>query len=439
MKQKGTALVLAAGIGKRFWPFTTSKVLFPFFEKPLLDFSVRDVIGDSISSIVLVASPGNKQALVSLSFPIPTTVVVQESAEGGMADAIRAAAKEISHKPLLVIIADDLTIPSMYERVLASAKADIDGVLPVFHTPAYFPGGYVAFSQNRPVGIVEKPKPGEEPSPYVYFGAQYFANADTLLAALERSNKTTDDQYEQALTDMMKTQTFAVTAQDEPFVSLKYPWHVLNVLEYLLSHRLVPGKGKHVEIRNNVSIEGAVYIGNNVKIFENTKIVGPVYIGDNTIIGNNNIIRDSYIGKGCVTGFNTDITRSYVGDSCWFHSNYIGDSVLEGNVSMGSGSVLANLRLDEGGITSSIAGVMQSTGRTKLGAMIGKNVRIGVNTSVMPGVKIGSDTMIGAGITIDQDIPDRSFCVGTPSSFQIKENKKVVAGEGNRDAFRAKL
>ena len=41
-----------------------------------------------------------------------------------------------------------------------------------------------------------------------------------------------------------------------------------------------------------------------------------------------------------MTGFNTDITRSYIGDNCWFHSNYIGDSVLEGNVSMGSGAAI---------------------------------------------------------------------------------------------------
>ena len=192
-----------------------------------------------------------------------------------------------------------------------------------------------------------------------------------------------------------------------------------------------------MDIRNNVSIEGPVYLGDNVKIFENTKIVGPVYIGDNTIIGNNNIIRDSYIGKDCVTGFNTDITRSYIGDGCWFHSNYIGDSVLEGDVSLGSGSVVANLRLDEGIIGSLVKGKRITTGRNKLGACIGKHVRIGVNVSTMPGIKIGSDSMIGAGVVVDKDIPNTSFVV-VRNTYDIKPNTRSIS-VGNRDQFKAKI
>jgi bifunctional UDP-N-acetylglucosamine pyrophosphorylase/glucosamine-1-phosphate N-acetyltransferase len=111
--------------------------------------------------------------------------------------------------------------------------------------------------------------------------------------------------------------------------------------------------------------------------------------------------------------------------------------VLEGNVSMGSGSVLANLRLDEGEITSTIATEKVTTGKTKLGAMIGEHVRIGVNTSTMPGVKIGSGSMIGAGLTIAQDIPNQSFVQGTPMALSIVPNTKRLPE--NRDAFKKKI
>ena len=188
--------------------------------------------------------------------------------------------------------------------------------------------------------------------------------------------------------------------------------------------------------RNIVILEGPVRIGNNVKVFENTKIVGPTYIGDNTIIGSNNIIRESMIGQHCVTGFNTDIARSYIGDNCWFHSNYIGDSVLEGNVGVGAGTVLANFRLDEGEIQSSIVGNRVNTNRNKLGAMIARDVRIGVNTSIMPGVKIGTNSLIGAGLVIDQDVPEHSFCMGK-QPFEIKKNTRKVTSQ--RAAYKAKL
>lgn len=150
------------------------------------------------------------------------------------------------------------------------------------------------------------------------------------------------------------------------------------------------------------------------------------------------MVRQSYIGKDCVVGFSTDIARSYIGDHCWFHSNYVGDSVLEGNVSMGSGSVLANLRLDEGEIWSVVRGEKINTHRTKLGAMIGKNVRIGVNVSIMPGVKVGEDSMIGAGVILDKDVPEQSFCV-VKNGYEIKKNTKTVHAASNRQDFLSKI
>jgi bifunctional UDP-N-acetylglucosamine pyrophosphorylase/glucosamine-1-phosphate N-acetyltransferase len=109
---------------------------------------------------------------------------------------------------------------------------------------------------------------------------------------------------------------------------------------------------------------------------------------------------------------------------------------LEENISMGSGSVLANLRLDEQGIYSHIKGERLMTDKNKLGAIIGKNVRIGVNTSVMPGVKIGPDSMIGAGLTISQDIPESSFVTGK-TELTIEKNKKQVGSD--REQFKSKL
>lgn len=436
MKRDVTLVVLAAGVGKRFRPFTKDKSLFPFFGSPLIDFVLPKTLPPEVVHCVVVANAGNKAALTAMRFPVPHTVVVQEEATG-MAGAVMAAKPHIAGKAILIVIADDMAEPALMSMVMRAVRPDVFGVLTVWKPERYFPGGYVVFRDNRPVGIKEKPEAGNTPSEFVYFGGQYIAHADRLIDAIQSSKKSGDDIYEAALTKLMSAERFAAVTYNGGFVSLKYPWHVLDMTNYLLQHNLKPGKGKNVDIRNNVSFEGVVYLGNNVKIFENTKIVGPVYIGDNSIIGNNNIIRESIIGDNCVTGFNTDITRSYIGNNCWFHSNYIGDSVLEENISLGSGSVLANLRLDEGEITSVISETKMGTGKTKLGAMIGEGVRIGVNVSVMPGVKIGAQSMIGAGLILDRDIPEASFCVGK-SDIAIKKNNAQTAS-GNREHFKAKI
>lgn len=438
MKDAVTAVILAAGQGKRFWPFVQDKNLFPFLGKPFIHHTIGETLPKEVSEIILVGNTENKKELSSMAFGVPVTFVVQKEGDG-MADAILAAKSKIQHKPVLVIIADDVAHTDVYRTVIEKANMRHFGVLPVWHATTHFPGGYIVYNGQRPVGIMEKPPEGKEPSQYVYFGGQYIENADVLLAELESLPRAkSDDVYERALTSLMKSQEFVTVPFEEKFASLKYPWHVLDVMAYLLRNRLVPRQGKKVEIHNNVSIEGPVYFGDNVRIFENTKIVGPVYIGDNTIIGNNNMIRESFIGRDCVTGFNTDITRSYIGDECWFHSNYIGDSVLEGNISMGSGSVLANLRLDEGEISSVVHGTRVNTRRTKLGAMIAKHVRIGVNVSVMPGVKIGTNSMIGAATLLAHDVPDQSFCTAK-SGVVMHPNKKSIKPPSSRNEFRAKI
>lgn len=436
MKNEIVMVVLAAGSGKRFWPFVTDKNLFPFLGKPMFDYAFPATLPPQVTRCVIVTSPSNRAVFSGMTFPIPHTVVVQEKPMG-MADAILSAKQEIQGKSIIIVIADDISDPALMNTMLRQVRPDVAGVLTGWKTETYFPGGYIMFREDRPIGIREKPGAGKTPSDYVYFGGQYIENADKLLEAITSLTSETDDVYEKALSQLMSEFWFTMVPVSQPFVSLKYPWHVLDVMTYLLEHRMKAGRGKNVEIRNNVSIEGSVYLGNNVRIFENTKLVGPLYIGDNTIIGNNNIIRDSFIGEHCVTGFNTDITRSYIGDHCWFHSNYIGDSVLEGNVSMGSGSVLANLRLDEGEIHSTVREIKLNTHKTKLGAMIARDVRIGVNASIMPGVKIGTNSFVGAGIVLDADLPEESFCVGARSGYTISKNTKKIGSD--RTIYKAKL
>lgn len=435
MKKELVAVVLAGGTGKRFWPLTTDKNLFPFLGKTFFEHAVVEGLPEEVSRVIVVANEGNAQFFRTIKFSVPHDVAIQPSA-AGMADALLCASSWLEGVSLLVVIADDLAQPAMLESVMNKAKAsDIFGVLPGWKTKTYFPGGYLVIDGEKVKSIREKPGEGNEPSPYVYISGQYFREGDTLLKALKQASSDHDDVYEQALTTLMKEETFVMAPYEGSFASLKYPWNVLDVMDILLD-RVEKKQGKNVEIRGNVVIEGNVVLGDNVKVFENTKIVGPCYIGTNSIIGNNNIIRGSHIGAGCVTGFNTDITRSYVGDNCWFHSNYVGDSVLEEDISMGSGNVLANLRLDEDEIFSVVGGERINTKRTKLGAIIGSHVRIGVNTSVMPGVKIGTHCMVGAGLTVDRDIPEGSFVTGG-TSMTITKNTRVI--QGNRNSFKQNL
>lgn len=415
-----TLIVLAAGVGKRFWPFTTSKALFPFFGLPLFAHTIADA---PVSKMILVTNPHNDPTIRAYRFPIPTSTVIQKEPKG-MGDAILACREAIGTQPIIVANVDDVIDPRLLSEI---AKTDAFGAIPGWKTPKHGPYGYLSFSQERVTGIVEKPKAGSEPSPYANIVCHYISDGSAFTRELLKTKSTGDDLYEKALTTLMLREQFAFLEYDGPVATLKYPWHVLDVMEVLFDN-LESHKGKNVVIKSNVTIEGPVYIGDNVKIFENTKIVGPCYIGENSIIGNSTIIRGSHIGRDSVIGFNCDVTRSYIGDNCWLHSNYVGDSVLEGNISMGAGACLANLRMDDGEI--------KGTGRNKLGAMIGKGVRIGTNASIMPGIKIGRNSFVGSGVVLDKDLPEDSFCL-MESKLIIKKNAR--SAPASRDSFKKKI
>lgn len=46
--------------------------------------------------------------------------------------------------------------------------------------------------------------------------------------------------------------------------------------------------------------------------------------------------------------------------------------------------------------------------------IVGNNVWIGANVTVVPGVTIGDNCVIGAGSVVTKDIPDNTVAVGNP-------------------------
>ena len=60
----------------------------------------------------------------------------------------------------------------------------------------------------------------------------------------------------------------------------------------------------------------------------------------------------------------------------------------------------------------------------KKGVIIGNDVWIGANCSIVAGVKIGNNVTIGAGCTIRKNIPSNSLIIHTNKQLQIIKKKK---------------
>lgn len=423
------AVILAGGSGTRNWPIDTNKVIFPFLNSTLVECAVLKNLPKQISRIVIVCSKENIEYLSTIKFSVPSACILQ-SDERGMAGAIVSAKTYLKNVSLIIINGDDIYDGKLLEKIINryEQNSDIFGIIPGWESSVNRPLGYLQVQGEKIEKIVEKPSIGNEPSKYVNLVGHFIKDSDTLLSAIDAFTGECDDIYEKVLSELMKKYLFVMEKYEGIFLSLKYPWNILEISDHFLHTIQGQTIGTNVQISNHVVINGPVIIQDDVKIFEFTKITGPCFIGKGTIIGNHNIIRSSHIGTNCVTGYGSDITRSYIGNDCWFHTNYIGDSVLENNISLGSGSVLSNVRLDDGIIFSMIKNNRISTMRTKLGAIIGSGVRIGSNTTVMPGIKIGKNSAIGAGIVVNKDVAESTLCYASVKLVE-KQYTKTVSTE----------
>src|SRR3989344_6754 len=379
------AVILAAGSGKRFKPLVTSKPLIPVGGKTLLEWIVSDLQVFGIEKLVIVVPKKNKEVVAKL---LPQAkIVVQEKPEGmGMAGAMLAVVDLAG--PTVVVNGDDLIDPAIFKAFSDQiGKSPEKIVLTGFKTESDLPGGYLEVKGSEVVGIIEKPQAGQRPSDYLNLVLHYFPKIEEFVKHLKSVKSDNDDVYEQALNEGLKHAPAVLVKAEGYFQPLKYPHHLLDITALVLAKRLDPEK----------------LIDPSVKIMEGA-VVKNSYLGPNVVIGNNCLVRDSIIEAGSVVGFNTEIARSYVGPKSWFHSNYVGDSVVEGESNMGSGARLANWRFDGQSVGLKLKDKVIDSGKTKLGVIMAKGVKLGINASIMPGVTLGEKAIVGSGLVVNRAV-----------------------------------
>lgn len=395
-----TILILAGGNGDRFYPLE-QKMLFRFNGKTVLQHIVES-ISDLAEHVVVVTNGTNQSLIKSDLSGYHVQFVTQTKDEGGMADAVLAASHYLT-KDVLILNGNDVIDFSIIPQLVAQTKSEDSHMgIVAKYIKDYFPGGYVIFNEEKAVGVIEKPTPEKIPSQYVRFVVDYFPNAKFYIDELKKLN-TTDDQYEGAMSALMKQKPATCLKYEGDWSTLKYSWHVLSMQEYFFSHYLKKSIDSSAAIHKTATVEGDVYIGKNVKIGAYCKITGPCYIGDNVIIGDHSLVRGSTVETDTLIGSGCEVARSYLSKGVRLHRNYVGDSVLSEGVSLGAGAVTANYRFDTQTIKTPIKGKLVDSKRGKFGLIAGKGVKLGVNVSTYPGVKLAAQTTVLPGEVVTKD------------------------------------
>lgn len=414
-----TLVILAGGSSSRLWPLR-DKSLITFLGKTLLERQIETYMETGFTRFVIICNPQNRDAIAAVIDGLQTEaqfqILLQNEAKG-MGDALLSLKPLAGAFPVYVCQVHDVFAPALHQAMLQSYQSAPDVTwLAAFRVERYFPGGYLVLNeQEQIVDIIEKPAPGSEPSDLVNIVAHVHPDLDRLLQAIEAeyqdTSTTTDDHYERAMAKLMQTMPYRSVPYSGEWHPVKYPWHVLDVMSYYLATIQGQQIASSAKIEEGVSIVGPVIIGDNVRIFRGADIRGPVYIGAGSLVGQFAQVRHSMISNTCEIGLGSEVNRSYIGQGARLHSSKALDSILadsdgDQHVNLAAGAITANLRVDYKTIKTAIKGAHIDTGRDKFGAVLGAGAFVGINASLMPGVKLGEQSIVGPGAIVSEDVPD---------------------------------
>jgi bifunctional UDP-N-acetylglucosamine pyrophosphorylase/glucosamine-1-phosphate N-acetyltransferase len=416
-------VVLAGGSNSRFQPLR-DKTLLPIFGRPLLLHHLDALAGAGFHDVVVVANDrtaGHVRALLE-GYRRPgalVEVVVQERAEG-MGDAVLAAANafgDAALRPVLITQAHDVVEPELFRRLaeaIAAGGEELGGLITGRRMAEYFPGGYLETGDGgRLRGIVEKPGAGNEPSDLINIVIHWHRDAAALFEAIRAEYAkpaSADDHYERALDALFARGYYQVFPYDGAWQPIKYPWHVLDVMDFYLAR------------------SGDEVVAEGVRVFDGAKIVGPSYIGPGSIVGNGSLVRASMIGENTEVGYGCEVARSWVGSNVHLHHAYVGDSVVDDHAGLAFGTVTANWPFYPPPVRSSAAGERLRTEREKFGAIVGARVRTGIGVLLYPGVKVGYGAYIGPGVVVTGDVEARKLVV-VKQELDVRDNPFVGPDE----------
>ncbi len=423
------AVLLAAGKGERLMPITATrpKHLIKIAGKPILQYSLEAVKNAGVTEAVIVThymgesirgyfGEGEKVGL-KLTY-------VEQKAILGTGNAAEVAEPYVDGD-FVLIYGDLLFGPDTVKQVLSQFKkgktAAAMGVVPVEKPEGY--GIIEQDAEGKVKRIVEKPATGKAPSNLANAGVYVFSKE--VFDKTKKVNASARGEWELTDAITLLAQEGTVLAAQLPrddWLDVGRPWDLLDANVWALQridHRVLGS------VEQGAHLIGQVTVAESARVRSSAYIEGPVFIDEEADVGPNCYIRaGTSLGKKVRVGNACEIKNSILMDGTHVgHLSYVGDSVLGEKCNLGAGTVMANLRLDDGQIMMMVKDQLVNTGRRKLGAVLGDNVKTGIKSLFMPGVKVGANTWVGANLMVERDLPANSIAL-LKQAVKVTKKKK---------------
>jgi len=451
-------VILAAGKGTRMRS-ALPKVLHQLAGVSLLQHVL--VAAETIVDSQKIVVTGHGAELVERSLSPKAAIFVQQTEQLGTAHAVKMALPHLRGDAKVLILYGDVPLikPVTIGKMLAAVTTDSIALLTVTLAD---PTGYGRIVRGRDgliASIIEQRDASPEQLELREVNTGVLALSVSQLTRwlpLIDNNNTQGEYYLTDLIALARHDGFRVDSiqptsttevegvNDRLQLSQLERAHQLELAEVLMRSgtslvdparfdqrgTLTAGIDNHIDI--NCIFKGTVSLGSDVTIGANCQIINSS-IGDGVEIKANTHIEESLIGDRAVIGpyarlrtgteLGTDAKignfvetkKTKVGAGSKInHLSYVGDTEMGAKVNIGAGTITCNY-----------------DGVNKHRTVLGDDVFIGSNSTLIAPIKIGDHGFVGAGSTVSQDVSASALAVGRSKQRNIQGWKRPT--KNNQD------
>ena len=427
MKHNTKVLILAAGKGTRM-KSNKPKVLHELAGQNMLTHILDTCLSASLKDIYIVLGE-KKELIINEVNNFKVKFIYQEN-QLGTADAINSARKSIGEfRGKLLILYGDM--PLIKKDSLKKIIRNTNNNISLVGFYAKNPAGYGRITNNKSsVSVIEEKNANKEiKNINLCYSGILCGSSKEIFKALGKVKK---DQITQEylftnIFNYLKIPIKILTFSEQELMGINDRLQLSNA-DKILQERI-----KSYHLKNGVTLIAAdsVYICSNVLIDKDVVIEPNVYLGNNVVIKSNVLIKsnsyidDTYInsfseigptcrirkntkiGKNVKIGNFVEIKNSLIGNKTKInHLAYIGDAVIGTNTNIGAGTITCNY-----------------DGTKKNKTIIGNNVFIGSNSSLIAPINIGNKSFVAAGSTISNNIGQNDFSIARSKQKIIKNGR----------------
>ena len=443
-------VILAAGQGTRMRS-ALPKVLHPIAGKSMLAHVIDTARALSPQRIHVVIGHGAE--LVRERLAADDINFVLQAEQLGTGHAVAQAVPFIQAERILVLYGDVPLIQAQtLQRLLDKAGTDQAALLSVVMQDPTGYGRILRDAQGRVQAIVEQKDATPEQRAIKEGNTGIFALPGKRLGDWLGRLSNNNAQGEYYLTDVV-----ALAVADAIAVVTEHPQDELEVLgandriqlAQLERHyqqraaRSLMAQGVTLLDPARFDLRGEVKVGRDVLIDINVILEGQVVIEDGVQIGPNCVIKNSTLRRGAIVKANSHLEGAELGEGadCGPFARLRPGSVLGAKAHVGNFVEVKNAVLGEGAKAGHLSylGDAEIGARTNIGAgtitcnydgankfrtVLGDDVFIGSNSSLVAPLTLGDGATTGAGSTVTQDVPAKTLAVGRAKQRNIEGWKR---------------